>query len=135
MARFDYTSLFRLLLVLAVAASGYFAFTPVEHPGIARIYDKVQHLVTFLVLAGLADRSFPRIDIYRKLLAVLAYGIFIEVVQYFLSYRTFSLLDMLTDALALALYRAALPVAACLRRGVRGMVAGGARPEDEEDRS
>lgn len=131
MNRFNYTNLFRLLLVLAIALVAYFAFTPVTHPGVAQISDKVQHLAAFFVLAGLADHSFPGADLYRKLLVVLVYGVVIELVQHFLPYRDFSLLDMGTDALALVLYRLGLPVTRRLGNGTRTFVAG-ERGEDKD---
>lgn len=113
----NHTRLLRVAFFAALVLTAYFAFTPVTHAGIEQVYDKTRHLAAFLVLAALIDWSFPALAINRKLLALLAYGVLIEVVQYFLPYRMFSVFDMGADALGLALYRLGRPVAGRILAG------------------
>lgn len=74
------------------------------------INDKVGHIVAFLLLAFLADFSFPNEGFgWSKILPLLGYGLLIEIIQYFLPYRLFSLLDLAADATGLVVYAWLLP--------------------------
>jgi len=58
------------------------------------------------VLAGLVDYAFPKSHFNLvKALPLLAYGVLMELVQWPLPYRSFSLLDMVADGSGLVLYR------------------------------
>ena len=90
---------FALLLTL------YFTTTANE-PGIASVInDKVSHALAFLVLAFLGDISFPQARFVLPIACGLAaYGMLIECIQYFLPYRSFSLLDFAADLLGISVY-------------------------------
>ena len=95
-----------LVIVTALTVMPLQEFPPAEN-----INDKVSHLLAFLALAIVADYSFPEKDfIVSKGLPLLAYGIGIEIVQYFLPYRSFSVLDMIADAMGLLVYVLVIPV-------------------------
>jgi VanZ family protein len=104
--------IFRSLFAVTFVAVAYLSLTPVpEMENLQRISDKVQHASAFCVLAFLLDFAAPRSAFgLRKFLTLMAYGIAIECVQYFLPYREFSLLDMLADAAGLLLYMASVPL-------------------------
>jgi len=87
------------------------ATTELTHPLLTSVNDKVGHIVAFLYLAILLDFSFPesRFDILKVIL-LLAYGLLIEVIQYFLPYRTSSFLDLLADGVGVALYFLLIPI-------------------------
>lgn len=98
--------LFRALLVVNLVAVSWLAFTgtPVPVSGVF-LGDKFNHLAAFLVLAFCVDRSFPNTSFTRvKIWPLIFYGVLIEVVQSQLDHRQFSLLDMLADGVALAIY-------------------------------
>jgi VanZ family protein len=101
---------FRLALLAALVVIVHLATTPRMYPVLETIGDKANHLAAFFVLAFLADFSFPdgRFSL-SKILALLSYGLFIEVIQYFLPYRSFSLLDLAADGAGIAVYRLFLP--------------------------
>lgn len=101
---------FRLALVAALIAITHLATTQAEYPGVEGINDKVSHLLAFYVLSCLEDFSFPRdrFSIY-KVIALLGFGLLIEVIQYFLPYRTFSLLDFAADGIGIAIYWFSFP--------------------------
>jgi len=101
---------FRLALVAAVAVVMHLATTKINYPVVENMNDKVNHILAFYVLGLLADFSFPRKKFgLSKVLSLLGFGLLIEVIQYFLPYRTFSLYDLGADAAGLAVYWASLP--------------------------
>lgn len=75
----------RRLLPLAFWAALLFAFVmavlpkPPQLPG--QPSDKIQHILAFTVLAGLAAAAFPRASLLKILLLLSAYGALIEFVQ------------------------------------------------------
>jgi VanZ family protein len=101
---------FRLTLFATLLMITYLATTYVNYPVIENIHDKVGHLLAFYVLALLADFSFPdsRLN-FSKTSLLLSYGLFIEIIQYFLPGRMCSVYDLTADALGLGMYWASLP--------------------------
>ncbi len=101
---------FRIALVVALLAIGFLAFTSREIPLIDQLYDKLKHATAFAALALLVDFSFPasRFGLV-KILALLGYGVAIEVVQYFLPWRQASALDIAADSLGIAAYMVSVP--------------------------
>lgn len=109
----SFTAISRSLLVLAVCAISYLATTSLSMPVVEDLNDKASHVLAFFVLALLVDFSWPRTRFgMRKAAGLLGYGMLIECVQYFLPYRSFSLLDWAADGLGLVLYRALVPLLA-----------------------
>ncbi len=99
------TRLFQSLLVVALASILYLAITPVPPEITLSVSDKANHLLAFYTLAVLTDQALPQTRfISWPALWLLGYGLCIEFLQYFLPWREFSLLDLLTDAIGLALY-------------------------------
>lgn len=104
---------FRLGLIAALLLATHLMTIPLEGIPIGSVNDKLSHVIGFGGLAFLLDFSFPE-PRYRfwlhKALPLLLYGFAIECVQYFLPHRRFSLLDLVADAVGIALYFAALPL-------------------------
>lgn len=101
---------FRIALIVAIVTVLYLAITPLPVPVVEDVNDKASHVLAFFGLALLLDFSFPDRGLdARKVLALLAFGLLIEVIQYHLPYRTFSLLDWAADGLGIVAYRLALP--------------------------
>lgn len=94
----------------------YLALTPSSaSPGFS--WDKANHLLAFVVLAGLAELGWPaRRHAPWRYGLLLAYGLFIETVQQFLPLRQFSWLDLLADAFGLLLYFVLKQVVAAIWR-------------------
>jgi len=100
-----YRIFFKIFLVICVAAICILAFSPLEESVGSYSYDKANHLLAFGVLAFLMDYSFPESKHFKvKMLALLVFASFIEVVQYFLPYRTFSIIDIAADILGVMFY-------------------------------
>lgn len=99
------TILFRLTLAAALLTITYLAVTSTSYPVIEHVWDKINHFVAFLVLAWLLDYSFPRVGlVWWKIGLLFAYGAGLELIQYTLADRYFSLLDIVADAAGLAAY-------------------------------
>ena len=96
---------FRLSLIAAVLTIMFFTLTD-DVPSVAQgVNDKVAHLLAFMTLALLTDNSFPGKGFnLRKSLPLVFYGMLIECIQYYLPYRSFSMLDFLADCSGVYLY-------------------------------
>ena len=89
----------------------YLATTSRMIPVVEDIIDKAEHGIAFYALALFADFSFPQNGFGRaKALSLLSYGLSIEIIQYFLPYRSFSLIDLSADAVGLVIYGVSLPM-------------------------
>lgn len=96
--------LMRIALVIALLVASFLATTHAGTTGDS-INDKLAHLLAFFGLACLADFSFPRARFgLSKIVPLLSYGLMIEIIQFFLPYRTFSLLDLAADTVGIAFY-------------------------------
>jgi VanZ family protein len=97
---------FRWGLALCILAVSALAFAPLPAPPLTGT-DKADHILAFTVLAALAAGAYPgRQRLLARSILLLAYGAFIEVVQYFLPYRESSLLDLTADAAGILLFSA-----------------------------
>lgn len=98
---------------LAVSLAGIMAIatTDLPIPLLDGLYDKLKHAAAFFALAMMADYSFPASRFgAAKALAVMGYGVLIEVIQHFLPYREASGLDLVADALGIAAYALSIPL-------------------------
>ena len=101
----------QVLLAVALLLITFLATTPLDYPLRTDVNDKIQHLAAFFVLAFLADQAFPKgAWSWRKATPLLAYGAALEVLQYFIPGRYFSLADLGADAIGLWLYAFLLPL-------------------------
>ena len=88
----------------------YLATTALEFTVVSSSYDKINHFAAFLVLAMLADFSFPNSRFNSaKIFLLIAYGISLEIIQHFLPHRMFSLFDIAADSLGLLAYGLLIP--------------------------
>lgn len=68
--------------------------------------DKVMHALAFFLLAFLLNRSSSSIERrIRNVIALLSFGILIEVLQSFTTHRTASLGDVLADLVGILLFQ------------------------------
>ncbi len=103
---------YRWALAGAVLLVSYLAFAPLDEDSlVATINDKLEHFAAFYCLALLLDFAFPRTPYGAgKMLALACYGLFIEIVQSQLPYRSFSLWDWLVDIMAILAYACSPPL-------------------------
>ena len=106
-----HTIFYRIAFVVAISVITFLATTQRIYPVAATFNDKLNHLIAFLVLALLADFSFPRSSFgYAKILPLIVYGITIETVQYFIPNRMFLFYDIAADSFGLVAYALCLPI-------------------------
>ena len=67
------------------------------------ISDKLVHLIGYCLLFVSCEIAYPKRNIWAKLLFVLSFSILIEIIQYFLPYREFSLLDIVANLVGVGL--------------------------------
>ena len=93
----------QLLLPLVLFAVLVAAVVKIEQPQLPRFSDKLEHAVIFALLTAIAALGHPRVPVLRAMApALLAYGLFIECVQWGLPWREFSLLDWIADGAGIA---------------------------------
>ncbi|MBU2710034.1 VanZ family protein [Zooshikella harenae] len=106
----NYVLLARLALGICLIAISILAFSPAVIDPLVHTSDKLKHGFAFLVLGYLVDAAWPTSSFHhQKWLFLLSYGVFIEVVQYFIPYRSASLLDLLADTSGIVCYWLLIP--------------------------
>lgn len=94
--------LFRFTLSATMAVIFILSVVRIEQALPGGLSDKFYHSLAFFVLGVLSALSFPEPGFsYKKCLLLFSYGVLIEVVQYFLPYRSFSFGDMVADAVGI----------------------------------
>jgi VanZ family protein len=95
----------RLALALAVIAIMVLALMPTTTVPVTTTWDKLDHALAFFTLALLAEQAFPGWSFWRSLaLGLVAYGVGIEIAQWFTPDREASLLDVAADGIGIAIY-------------------------------
>jgi VanZ family protein len=87
----------RLLLLAAAAGVCWLAFTPHPPPAVQHVWDKAQHIGAFVVLGVCARRGWPGTRGVLAFGALLAFGVFIELVQSQIPGRSADVEDVLAD--------------------------------------
>ncbi len=103
------TTLFKIVLVLTFLVIEYLALTPQHIEVIEGLWDKQNHFIAFLVLYVLLSIAYERLTTLKKIGMLVFVGFQIEITQYFIPGRFFSLMDIVADsigiAMGIALYR------------------------------
>lgn len=95
--------LWRVALVVLVAAVCVLAFMPVPPQSLSTGWDKLNHALAFATLAIAARESFPaRRAIAVIVAALLGFGAFIELVQALVPGRGSEWADLLADGVGIA---------------------------------
>ena len=103
--------LFRITFVFTLMTILVLATLPNQTFDMGSMNDKLNHFAAFYICALLVDFSFPQRDFdLTKILFLLGYGLLIELIQLFLSYRSFSLLDLAVDTSGIFFYGLSLPL-------------------------
>ncbi|PKL35146.1 MAG: VanZ family protein [Spirochaetae bacterium HGW-Spirochaetae-1] len=94
---------FRIIFWLANTGILVAALIPSPVPGTESINDKILHGVAFFVLSLLGSIAYKNSPV-SLVLYLAVYGFLIELIQYFLPYRTFALSDLLADIIGIILF-------------------------------
>ena len=82
---------------ICIIAIEYLATTTREISVVTNSWDKANHFVAFMVLCILLSLGYKHLSLIKRILILLAFAVQIEVVQYFIPGREFSLLDIFAD--------------------------------------
>jgi VanZ family protein len=93
---------------MAVITIFYLATTSHSPEIIKDIWDKLKHSSAFFVLFVLYRLGYPLVPDSKRVLDLILFGFLIEIVQYFLPMREFSLLDIIANICGLFLARTLL---------------------------
>ncbi|WP_165495655.1 VanZ family protein [Marinobacter halodurans] len=96
------THLWRIALFVSMAVILWLATARLEHPIQVSSWDKINHLAAFIELTLLTRLGWPRMKASMAALAMLGFGILIEIAQAPLPYRETSALDVVADSLGIA---------------------------------
>jgi len=99
---------FKAIFFIAVAVVLYEALTPSSGEPLFyfKNMDKVLHASAFFVLSFLLNRSSSSIHRrIRNVIALLGFGILIEILQSFTTYRSTSIYDVLADLVGILLFQ------------------------------
>jgi len=91
----------RAVLAALLVACSWLAFDPNPPPSADTGWDKLNHALAFCALAIAARLSFPHATPRGLSLALLGYGVFIELVQARIPGRSADALDLLGDAVGI----------------------------------
>ena len=88
---------------VSLLAIEYLATTTLEIKSLQNSWDKANHFLAFFVLYVLLYYSHFELSKVSCFLLLLAFGVQIEIIQYFIPGREFSLFDVVADSLGLFL--------------------------------
>ncbi len=94
-----------MLLFLVLVMVTWQALSPQPAQATLLINDKLGHFFVFLILAVIADHAYATTFFnWNKFAWLISYGIAIEILQYYIPGREFSLLDIAADTAGLLVY-------------------------------
>jgi len=93
----------QVIFVICIVAIEYLATTSLEIKPIQNSWDKANHFIAFFTLYVTLSLGYPKLEVFKKVALLLAFGLQIEIVQYFLPNREFSLLDVFADGVGIVL--------------------------------
>ena len=97
--------IYRIVFLVLVLLISYTALTPQGDISIPHI-DKILHFSAFLILSLFLDLSIKKTLLSSKagLMFLVLYALSIELVQYFLPYRSAEVFDFVSDLLGILVY-------------------------------
>ncbi len=93
----------KIFFFISLVVIEYLATAKVSFETTALSWDKANHCFAFFALFVMLSFAYQDLSQTKKLLALFLFAVQIEIVQYFLPYRSFSLLDIFADAIGLFL--------------------------------
>jgi len=98
-----YKIIIKYLFFITIIAIEYLATTTQEIQVVQNSWDKANHFVAFMVLYILLSFGYRHIGLVLKVAILFAFAIQIEIVQYFIPGREFSLLDVVADMIGVGI--------------------------------
>lgn len=91
----------KILFIIALVAIEYLATTTIAIKPLEHSWDKANHFIAFFVLFSLLTYAHSYLSNYMKFYIIILFGIQIEIVQFFIPNRDFSLLDIFADSIGI----------------------------------
>ena len=108
----------KLIFYINLLVIEYLALVPeVNIELIENIWDKFNHFFAFFVLYVLISFAYTKLNMSSKISILLAFAMQIEIFQYFIPQRCFSMLDVLADSVGILLGILFIKVFASTRYG------------------
>jgi len=95
--------LHKLMFYGCLVCIEFLATTTQEIKPLAHTWDKANHFIAFMTLYILLTFAYKNLSIVAKILILLAFGMQIEIVQYFIPGRDFSGFDVIADSVGIAI--------------------------------
>ncbi len=95
---------FRVIFFVCIISIEFLATTTTVHIEIIEsIWDKANHFIAFFTLYIFMSLGFLQLNIIKKVMWLLLFGIQIEIVQHFIDGRFFSMLDVFADSIGIVI--------------------------------
>lgn len=93
----------KTVFYIAFGGIEYLALTSRHIEIVESFWDKQNHFIAFCTLYVLLSLAYSRFSTRLKILILLLVGFQIEITQYFIPARSFSLMDVVADSVGIAL--------------------------------
>jgi VanZ family protein len=94
----------RICLVIALIAISILSLMPSQAVPAGSGWDKFDHWAAFFTLSLLASHAFPQRAFWQIALALLGYGVGIEIAQSFRPDRFADVMDIVADVIGIVIY-------------------------------
>lgn len=91
-------------LYAALVAISVLALIPQHDVPVSSGWDKLDHWTAFFTLSLLAAHAYPRRPFWLIALALVGYGVAIEVAQFFTPDRSADAMDVVADSIGIGIY-------------------------------
>lgn len=95
--------LFKMSFFITFGVIEYLALTPQHIEMIEGFWDKQNHFIAFFVLTILLGLAYSQLTAIKKFGLLVLMGFQIEIMQYFIPGRFFSLLDIVADSVGIVI--------------------------------
>ena len=92
---------FQIMFYICLITIEYLATTTQEIKPLEHTWDKANHFIAFMTLYVLLSLAYRKLSVVMKIALLLAFGMQIEIVQYFIPGRDFSFLDVVADSIGI----------------------------------
>jgi VanZ family protein len=97
--KIEFFNIWGFLFLLAFSISSYGLFSEPEGEQFINLPDKIAHFIMFLILSFLLIKSNKYVEF--SLFFIIFYAILSEIIQYYLPYREFDLIDLFFNFLGI----------------------------------
>lgn len=97
------TNFFKTAFYTAFLGTEYLALTPQNIEMVESFWDKQNHFIAFFTLYVLLSLAYKHLSTRLKVILLVLVGFQIEITQYFIPNRYFSLMDIVADGIGIVI--------------------------------